>query len=70
MSSPTAEQQKAIDTRGKNIIVSAGAGSGKTFVLKERVLKEVQNETSVGRSAAYRCASQDSSSIRGITIPS
>ena len=47
MSSPTAEQQKAIDTRGKNIIVSAGAGSGKTFVLKERVLKEVQNETSV-----------------------
>ena len=47
MSSPTTEQQKAIDTRGKNIIVSAGAGSGKTFVLKERVLKEVQNETSV-----------------------
>ena len=38
---------KAIDTRGKNIIVSAGAGSGKTFVLKERVLKQVQNETSV-----------------------
>ena len=31
------EQQKAIDSHGKNIIVSAGAGSGKTAVLTERI---------------------------------
>ena len=47
MSSPTPEQQLAIDKRNTNIIVSAGAGSGKTFVLKERVLKEVKDETSI-----------------------
>ena len=37
----TAEQQKVIDTRGKNILVSASAGSGKTAVLVERILKRV-----------------------------
>ena len=31
------EQQKAIDSHSKNIIVSAGAGSGKTAVLTERI---------------------------------
>ena len=35
----TSEQSKAIFTRGKNIIVSAGAGSGKTAVLSERILQ-------------------------------
>ena len=34
----TPEQKLAIEEYGKNIIVSAGAGSGKTFVLTERVL--------------------------------
>ena len=47
MSSPTPEQKLAIEKRNTNIIVSAGAGSGKTFVLKERVLQEVKNETSI-----------------------
>ena len=31
----TKEQEEAIYTSGKNIIVSAGAGSGKTAVLSE-----------------------------------
>ena len=31
------EQQLAIDSTGQNIIVSAGAGSGKTAVLTERI---------------------------------
>ncbi len=44
MSNPTPQQQKAIDEKGQNIIVSAGAGSGKTFVLKERVLKKIQKD--------------------------
>ena len=34
----TTMQEKAIYTRGSNIIVSAGAGSGKTAVLSERIL--------------------------------
>ncbi len=38
----TAEQQLAINETGSNIIVSAGAGSGKTAVLSERVLKNLQ----------------------------
>ena len=33
------EQQLAIDSKDKNIIVSAGAGSGKTAVLTERIRK-------------------------------
>ena len=32
----TVDQQKVIDTRDKNILVSAAAGSGKTAVLVER----------------------------------
>ncbi len=36
----TVDQQKVIDTRGKNILVSAAAGSGKTAVLSERVIKK------------------------------
>ena len=32
----TAEQQKVIDTRDRNLLVSAAAGSGKTAVLVER----------------------------------
>lgn len=39
----TKEQQMAIDTEGTNIIVSAGAGSGKTAVLTERVLRKLKS---------------------------
>lgn len=39
----TTEQQLAIEMDGSNIIVSAGAGSGKTAVLSERVLQKVLN---------------------------
>ena len=39
----TIDQQKAIDLEGTNIIVSAGAGSGKTAVLSERVLRKVKS---------------------------
>ena len=38
----TKEQQDAIDLEGKNIIVSAGAGSGKTAVLTERVIRKLK----------------------------
>ena len=35
----TREQQRAIDEREKNILVAAAAGSGKTAVLVERIIK-------------------------------
>lgn len=39
----TEEQYQAIMQEGSNIIVSAGAGSGKTAVLSERVLRKVND---------------------------
>ena len=40
----TREQQMAIDKKNANILVSASAGSGKTAVLVERVIKKVLND--------------------------
>ena len=40
-------QERAIDDRGKDILVSASAGSGKTTVLVERVLKEILSGRSI-----------------------
>lgn len=43
----TIDQQKAIDLEGSNILVSAGAGSGKTAVLTERVLRKIKEGTHI-----------------------
>lgn len=43
----TNEQKDAIDRRNCDLLVSAAAGSGKTAVLSERVLKRVTGENSV-----------------------
>ena len=40
----TEEQQNAINLRNCNLLVSAGAGSGKTAVLVERIINKVINE--------------------------
>ena len=37
----TDEQKKVIGTRGSSLLVSAAAGSGKTAVLVERILREI-----------------------------
>ena len=37
----TTEQQQVIDTRGRNLLVAAAAGSGKTAVLVERIIQMV-----------------------------
>lgn len=37
----TDQQQQVIDLRGQNLLVSAAAGSGKTAVLVERIIKKV-----------------------------
>lgn len=43
----TIEQQQAINQAGQNIIVSAGAGSGKTAVLTERVITKLKQNISL-----------------------
>ena len=40
----TEKQKKAIDKRGCNILVSAAAGSGKTAVLVERIIKKITDK--------------------------
>ena len=40
----TKDQQRVIDARKKNILVSAAAGSGKTAVLVERIIQMVIDE--------------------------
>ena len=45
----TEEQTKAIDIRGKNLLVSAAAGSGKTAVLVERIFKIITEDTDVDK---------------------
>ena len=47
MPSWTKEQQEAIDKEGTNIIVSAGAGSGKTAVLTERVIRKLNSGVNI-----------------------
>lgn len=40
----TDEQQKVISLRNRNVLVSAGAGSGKTAVLVQRILSKIMDE--------------------------
>ena len=40
----TNEQQAAVDSRERSLLVSAAAGSGKTTVLVERLLSYVERE--------------------------
>jgi len=42
----TEEQQKVIELRNRNILVSAAAGSGKTAVLVERMIRQITDEKS------------------------
>ena len=45
----TKEQQEAIVLDGENIIVSAGAGSGKTMVLTKRVIRKLESGISINK---------------------
>ncbi len=45
----TAEQIQAIYTAGQNILVSASAGSGKTFVMAERILDQLAHGVEISQ---------------------
>ena len=45
----TAEQIEAIYTSGQNILVSASAGSGKTFVMAERILDQLERGVEISQ---------------------
>ena len=45
----TAEQIEAIYTSGQNILVSASAGSGKTFVMAERILDQLASGVEISQ---------------------
>ncbi|NCC71194.1 DEAD/DEAH box helicase, partial [bacterium] len=45
----TKEQTDAINKEGTNIIVSAGAGSGKTAVLTERVIRKIKDGVDINK---------------------
>ena len=45
----TKEQEEAINSEGENIIVSAGAGSGKTAVLTSRVIRKLESGIGIDR---------------------
>ena len=44
---PTRSQQAAIETRGRAVLVSAAAGSGKTKVLTERLLSRISDDADI-----------------------
>ena len=44
---PTASQRDAIFTRGRTVLVSAAAGSGKTKVLTERLLSRISDDADI-----------------------
>ena len=45
----TEEQYNAIVSEGSNILVAAAAGSGKTAVLVERIIRKISNDIDVDR---------------------
>jgi ATP-dependent helicase/nuclease subunit A len=45
----TPEQTEAIYSSGQNILVSASAGSGKTFVMAQRIVEKVKNGVEIDR---------------------
>ncbi len=51
---PTEQQRRALEARGTSIAVSAGAGCGKTFVLTERFLAELQPDAPQSRGRRSR----------------
>ena len=61
----TEDQEKAIETRGQNILVAAAAGSGKTRVLVERIISQVRRgELSIDRALVLTFTKAAASEMR------
>lgn len=60
----TVDQTKAICESGGNILVSAAAGSGKTAVLVERILKIIKEKTDIDRLLIVTFTSAAASELR------
>ena len=65
---PTEQQRRALDARGTSVAVSAGAGCGKTFVLTERFLAELQPEGTKSRDHRSSSQSHDRRSRLGQVV--
>ena len=62
----TPDQRKAVIAEGRNVLVSASAGSGKTFVMIERVIRLiVEGKAEVGEILAVTRESDYSGDKRG-----
>ena len=61
----TKQQQKVIDQRDADILVSAAAGSGKTAVLVERIIQKITDEKQSDRCGSSACRDIYESSSRG-----
>ena len=53
----TPSQQMAVDNRGGKLLVSAAAGSGKTKVLVDRLLKYIRDPYDLSKVSEYLCES-------------
>ena len=53
MPKPTPDQQRAIETDGRNLLILACAGSGKTETLARRIARMIKNGASRGSIAAF-----------------
>jgi ATP-dependent helicase/nuclease subunit A len=50
----TEQQHRAVQTRGVSVVLSSGAGCGKTHVLTERYLAHLREGAEVGQVAERR----------------
>ncbi len=62
---PTASQQAAIDVRGRSVLVSAAAGSGKTRVLTERLIKRIGEGEDIDRFLIITFTKAAAAELRG-----
>src|SRR5262245_29494136 len=61
----TDEQQRAVVTRGVSVLLSSGAGCGKTHVLTERYLSHLREGVEVGQLAAITFTERAARQMRG-----
>src|SRR5436190_19005221 len=61
----TDEQRRAVVTRGVSVLLSSGAGCGKTHVLTERYLSHLHEGVEVGQLAAITFTERAARQMRG-----